>query len=128
MSYQPTRRQDLQFDLEQQIMQTWHTKEDLEVFLEAYMDGPTPMTEDETHNIVYGIACMHDLRCSRAFKTFEDLLKEVKEERDTMVQAAREQAFHEAADAVAALSDVPFVSAPTESFRDRAVKAILNLT
>lgn len=127
MNYQPTKRQNLQFDLEQQIMQTWSTKEDLEMFLEAYMDGHSPMSEDETHNIVHGIACIHNLRCDKAFRTFENFLKELREERDGVVQAARQEALQEASDAVAALSDSPFMSAPTESFRDRAVKAILNL-
>ena len=128
MSYTLTRRQDLQFDLEQQIMQAWNTKEDLELFLERYMDNPTPMTEDEVHNTVYGIVCMHELRCQKAFKTYEDFLKELRDERDTLVQEARQKALQEASDAVAALSDAPFVTAPTESFRDRAVKTILNLS
>ena len=128
MSYTFTRRQDLQFDLEQQIMQAWNTKEDLELFLERYMDDPKPMSEDEVHNVVYGIVCMHELRCQKAFKTFEDFLKELREERDGVVQAARQEALQEASDAVAALSDAPFMSAPTESFRDRAVKTILNLS
>lgn len=128
MSYEFTRRQDLQFDLEQQIMQAWNTKEDLELFLDRYMDDPTPMTEDEVHSVVYGIVCMHELRCQKAFKTYEDFLKELRDERDTLVQEARQKAFQEASDAVAALSDAPFVTAPTESFRDRAVKTILNLS
>ena len=128
MSYTFTRRQDLQFDLEQQIMQAWNTKEDLELFLERYMDDPKPMSEDEVHNVVYGIVCMHELRCQKAFKTFEDFLKELREERDGVVQAARQEALQEASDVVAGLSDAPFMSAPTESFRDRAVKTILNLS
>lgn len=120
-------RVELQFDLEQQIMLTWQTKEDLETFLEAYMDGPKPMTEDQTHNLVYGIACMHDLRCSKAFSLYEKLLKAYKEELEGVRMAAYNKAIQDASDRVAALSDYPVATLQTEPFRDRAVKAILNL-
>ena len=120
-------RVELQFDLEQQIMLAWQTKEDLETFLEAYMDGPKPMTEDQTHNLVYGIACMHDLRCNKAFHLYEKLLKAYKEELEGVRTQAYNQAIQDASDRVAALSDYPVATLQTESFRDRAVKAILNL-
>lgn len=120
-------RVELQFDLEQQIMLAWQTKEDLETFLEAYMDGPTPMTEDQTHNLVYGIACMHDLRCNKAFNLYEKLLKAYKEELEGVRTQAYNKAVQDAADRVAALSDYPVATLGTEPFRDRAVKAILKL-
>jgi hypothetical protein len=70
--WRKTDRCNLQFDLEQQIMAMWGTKEELELFLDYYMDGPKSMTEDEVHNLVYGIACMHNLKSDKAFSTFEE--------------------------------------------------------
>ena len=120
-------RAELQFDLEQQIMLAWQTKEDLETFLEAYMDGPKPMTEDQTHNLVYGIACMHDLRCNKAFHLYEKLLKAYKEELEGVRTQAYNKAVQDAADRVLSLSSYPVATLHTESFGDQAVKAILNL-
>jgi hypothetical protein len=53
------------FDLEQDIMQLYNTSEDLDLFLKAYIDGETPMTEDHVWNIVYGIKCMQVLRADK---------------------------------------------------------------
>lgn len=118
------RRINLQFNLEQEILALWNTKEDLEVFLEAYMDGPKPMTEDETHNLVYGIACMHDLKCDKAFRTFENLLKAYKEEREGVDTDSYNEALEQAAKVVETEGLDCVVLPPTESIRDRLARKI----
>ena len=121
------RRINLQFDLEQQIMQLWGTKEDLETFLEAYMDGPKPMTEDEVHNIVYGIACMHDLKSDKAFRTFENLLQAYKDEREGASTQQVNEALEQAARVVETHGLDPVSILPTESFRDGIARQIRKL-
>jgi len=120
-------RAELQFDLEQQIMLTWQTKEDLETFLEAYMDGPKPMTEDQTHNLVYGIVCMHDLRCNKAFHLFERLLKAYREELEGVRMLGYNEALEEAARVVETYGLDPISVLPTESFRDGIARQIRKL-
>jgi len=120
-------RAELQFDLEQQIMLTWQTKEDLETFLEAYMDGPTPMTEDQAHNLVYGIVCMHDLRCNKAFHLFEKLLKAYREELEGVRMLGYNEALEEAARVVETYGLDPISVLPTESFRDGIARQIRKL-
>jgi len=120
-------RAELQFDLEQQIMLTWQTKEDLETFLEAYMDGTTPMTEDQTHNLVYGIVCMHDLRCNKAFHLFEKLLKAYREELEGVRMLGYNEALEEAARVVETYGLDPISVLPTESFRDGIARQIRKL-
>ena len=120
-------RAELQFDLEQQIMLTWQTKEDLETFLEAYMDGPKPMTEDQTHNLVYGIVCMHDLRCNKAFHLFERLLKAYREELEGVRMLGYNEALEEASRVVETYGLDPISVLPTESFRDGIARQIRKL-
>lgn len=125
--WQRTSRVDLQFDLEQQIMAVWNTKEELELFLEAYIDGPKPMTEDEVHNIVYGIACMHNLKSDKAFRTFESLLKAFKQEKEDMDTDTRNEALEEAARVVETFGLDPIALAPTESIRAGLARQIRKL-
>jgi len=63
------------FDLEQDIMQLYNTSEDLDLFLKAYIDGETPMTEDKVWNIVYGIKCMQVLRADKVLDGMARVLK-----------------------------------------------------
>lgn len=120
-------RVNLQFDLEQQIMAVWGTKEDLELFLEAYIDGPAPMTEDQVHNIVYGIVCMHELKCDKAFRTFEKLLKAIKQEREDRDIYTRDQALEEAATVVETFGLSPIALPPVESVRAGLARQIRKL-
>jgi hypothetical protein len=121
------KRINLQFDLEQQIMQLWNTKEDLDLFLEAYYDGPKTMTQDDVHNIVYGIACMHDIKCDKAFRTFENLLKAYKEEREGASTQQVNEALEQAARLVETYGLDPISVLPTESFRDGIARQIRRL-
>jgi hypothetical protein len=122
-----TDRCNLQFDLEQQIMAMWGTKEDLELFLEAYMDNPGKMTEDEVHNIVYGIACMHDLKSDKAFRTFESLLKAFRAEKEDRDVYTRDQALEEAAKVVETFGLDPVALPPVESVRAGLARQIRKL-
>lgn len=120
-------RINLQFDLEQQIMAMWGTKEEIELFLEAYMDGPAPMTEDQVHNTVYGIACLHDLKCDKAFRTFEKLLKALKQEKEDRDIYTRDQALEEAATVVETFGLSPIALPPVESVRAGLARQIRKL-
>lgn len=120
-------RINLQFDLEQQIMAVWETKEELELFLEAYMDGPNKMTEDEVHNTVYGIACIHNLKCDKAFRTFEKLLKALKQEKEDRDIYTRDQALEEAAKVVETFGLSPIALPPVESVRAALARQIRKL-
>jgi predicted DNA-binding transcriptional regulator YafY len=105
----------------------WNTKDDLELFLESYMDGPKPMTEDEVHNIVYGIACMHDLKSDRAFRTFEKLLKEIHDAKAEDTMSKVNEALEQAARVVETHGLDPVSILPTESFRDGIARQIRKL-
>lgn len=69
-----------QFDLEQSIMDCWHVVDDLKVLTEAILDGPKPLTEDEITNITIGMEQLYQLKFDKCFRTFEDYLKERKEQ------------------------------------------------
>jgi hypothetical protein len=122
-----TNRFNLQFDLEQQIMSMWGTREELELFLDAYMDGPAEMTEDEVHNIVYGIACMHELKSDKAFRTFESLLKAFRAEIDNRDIYTRNEVLEEAAKVVETFGLGPVALPQTESTRDMLARQIRKL-
>ena len=122
-----TNRCNLQFDLEQQIMAMWGTKEELELFLDYYIDGPKEMTEDEVHNIVYGIACMHHLKSDKAFRTFESLLKALKQEKEDRDTDTRDKALGEAARVVETFGLDPIAMSPTESIRSGLARQIRKL-
>lgn len=122
-----TDRCNLQFDLEQQIMSMWGTKEELELFLEAYSDGPTPMTEDDVHNIVYGIVCMHDLKSDKAFRTFESLLKAFRAEKEGIGTHTRNEALEEAAKVVETFGLGPVFMLQLEFIRSALARQIRKL-
>lgn len=58
------------FDLEQDILNTWDLKRDIETFLQMYCDNPQPMTEDQVYNYLFSIANVLDLRMERMWDTF----------------------------------------------------------
>lgn len=62
------------FDLEQDIMNCWQIKEDLDTFLHAYMDGPK-MSEDDVANVILGLSSLYQLKFQKCWDTFEQLLK-----------------------------------------------------
>ena len=62
-------------DLEDKIMSTWSTADDIDTFLYRYLDSPAePLSEDDISNTLFGIKALHDQRCQRLWDTFEKIL------------------------------------------------------
>ena len=71
-----TQRYD-RFKLEEEIMNVWHTKDDLNAIAERVYDDPDgPMTEDEIGNVLIGLCELHEIRCKKLFLVFETMVKE----------------------------------------------------
>ena len=65
------------FNLEEEIMNVWQTKDDLDAIAERHYDDPDgPMTEDEIANDLIGLAELHETRCKKLWKVFETMIKE----------------------------------------------------
>ena len=65
------------FHLETEILNVWHTKDDLEAITERILDGPDgPMSEDEVGNLLIGLSAMHEIRCKKLFLIFETMVHE----------------------------------------------------
>lgn len=58
------------FDLEQDIVNAWDLKKDLDSFLQMYLDAPQPMDDDTVYNYVHSIACILDLRMERVWDSY----------------------------------------------------------
>lgn len=56
------------FDFEQDIMKLYAACDDLDLFLAKYMDDPTPMTEDEVWNIIFGIRSVLNMKVDRVME------------------------------------------------------------
>jgi hypothetical protein len=63
------------FDLEQDILNAWGVKEELQMFLSQYIDSPKVLTEDEVWNYIHGIAMVSDLRFNRLWDTYKQVLE-----------------------------------------------------
>ena len=65
------------FNLEEEIQNVWHTKEDLYAIAERVYDDPDgPMTEDEIGNVLIGLSVLHETRCKKLWKVFETMVHE----------------------------------------------------
>jgi len=65
------------FNLEEEIQNVWHTKEDLDAIAERVYDDPDgPMTEDEIGNVLVGLSELHETRCKKLWKVFEAMVHE----------------------------------------------------
>ena len=65
------------FNLEEEIQNVWHTKEDLVAIAERVYDDPDgPMTEDVLGNILIGLSELHETRCKKLWKVFETMVHE----------------------------------------------------
>ena len=65
------------FNLEEEIQNVWHTKEDLDAIAERVYDDPDgPMTEDEIGNVLIGLSVLHETRCKKLWKVFEAMVHE----------------------------------------------------
>ena len=65
------------FNLETEMQNVWHTKDDLDVITERIIDAPDgPMTDDEIGNLLLGLSGLHDTRCRKLFLIFETMIHE----------------------------------------------------
>ena len=65
------------FNLEEEIQNVWHTKDDLDAIAERVYDDPDgPMTEDEIGNVLIGLSVLHETRCKKLWKVFETMVHE----------------------------------------------------
>ena len=60
------------FSFEQEIFAVWHITDDLKVLLEGILEKD--ISKDEIANIVLGLEQLYNLKFSRLFSTFEDLI------------------------------------------------------
>ena len=65
------------FSLEEQIMNVWQTKDDLDAITERHYNDPDgPMTEDEISNLLIGLSELHETRMKKLWRVFETMVKE----------------------------------------------------
>ena len=65
------------FNLEEEIMHVWQTKDDLDAVAERHYDDPDgPMTEDEISNVLIGLSELHETRMKKLWRVFETMVKE----------------------------------------------------
>jgi wyosine [tRNA(Phe)-imidazoG37] synthetase (radical SAM superfamily) len=63
------------FNLEEEIMNVWHTKDDLDAIAERIYDDPNgPMSEDAIVNVLTGLSELHETRCKKLFNIFESIV------------------------------------------------------
>jgi hypothetical protein len=110
---------DLFFDLEQDILQAWGLKEDINTFLQKYMDSPSPLSEDDVANYLMALMHMTELRCSKAFDTFEKYCAGRLEEKDDIIEKAAQIVETEGLE--------PTSSVPPEPLRTRLARQIRRL-
>ena len=67
---------NLQFDLEQRIMQCWDVVDDLDVLFSAVCDSSPSLTEDQIANTLLGMKQLYDMKFYALMSTFEKYLKE----------------------------------------------------
>lgn len=74
LEFEPRRKQFIatrgRFDLEQDIMKAWGTKEDIETLTHMYFDGREDMPIDELWNKLDAIRSMHDMHMQRLWDTY----------------------------------------------------------
>lgn len=64
------------FELEDAIMETYTTINELETILYKVGDSPTPPTEDELANMLIGVIDLSKARHDKLWNTFETLVKD----------------------------------------------------
>lgn len=80
------------FDLEERIMRSWVTSDDIEDFLYHFSEREDRMSEDEVFNAVWGIKELHDIRMNKLLDTFKRVF-ELDEFSPAEAKELREQFF-----------------------------------
>ena len=65
---------EIQFDMEQQIMECWHVVSDIKTLSEEVIEGD--YSKDQITNVLLGIEHLYDIRFNKLFRTFETFLAE----------------------------------------------------
>ena len=64
------------FNLEEEIMNAWQTKEDLDAVTERIMEDTVFMTEDQIANVLIGLSELHETRMKKLWKVFETMIRQ----------------------------------------------------
>jgi len=68
------------FNLEEEIQNVWHTKEDLDAIAERLHDDPDDplwlMSQAEMGNLLIGLSELHETRCKKLWKVFETMVRQ----------------------------------------------------
>jgi len=67
--------ENIQFELEQQILDCWHVTDDLKVLFEAVVEHDD-LTKDDIANVLLGMSTLYQLKFDKTFSTFEKYIKE----------------------------------------------------
>lgn len=63
------------FNLEEEIQNVWHTRDDLNAITDRFYDDPDgPMTEDELANVLIGLSELHETRMKKLWRVFETMV------------------------------------------------------
>lgn len=60
------------FDLEGALAACWNTKEDIDLLYEEILEGECEW--EDIANALLGLSRLHNLRCAKAMRIFEELL------------------------------------------------------
>jgi hypothetical protein len=63
------------FEFEQQIMNSWHTVDDIGLFIESLKNEDNEFNREDIISVLSGIKKLHDMRCEVMFNTFEKLIE-----------------------------------------------------
>jgi hypothetical protein len=83
-------------NLEDAIYKAWQTCDDLEMFYKHHSDHPTPMSEDEVSNMIYGIKQLHNIRMEALMDMMCRVHKLNQYTTDPETLANREKVFNQA--------------------------------
>lgn len=61
------------FMLEEKIMESWQTSNDLDSIIERIDE----LSEDEIANVLIGLKVLHDIRSKKLFETYEGLISKL---------------------------------------------------
>lgn len=64
------------FDLEGALTACWGTKEDIDLLYEEILEGES--SSEDIANALLGLSRLHDLRCAKMMRIFEELVHKEK--------------------------------------------------
>ena len=64
------------YDLEQRIMECWELVDDVNLLYEQVMENDLHKDQDRLANALLGLCTIYKMKFERAFKTYEEVLKQ----------------------------------------------------